>query len=72
MLSNPQSFSLSVTRSYSHIGVTDLITLRRAVSTPDLTHLEYDSSAVHPGGDCGLLIRAGLVSSYAPLTKAAR
>lgn len=53
-----------------HTLHSDLTLVHSASSchTPGLTHLEYDPSAVHPGGDGGLLIRAGLVSSFAPLT----
>lgn len=36
-----------------------------------VTHLEYDSSAIHPGSNGGLLVGARLVGSYAPLTKTA-
>lgn len=69
-----QIHNLSVTRCPSHTESQVLcrLAVRRTVHTPGLTHLEYDSSAVHPGGDCGLLVGVGLVSSNARLTKAAQ
>lgn len=36
-----------------------------------LTHLEYDPSAIHCGGNCGVVVRARLISSNTALMKAA-